>query len=104
MRQEIKTLQEWLDVGIQRYAKDEETGEIKAEKVREIMNKWEFIDVEAINKEREKLGITEKLEGGKLDLRGYKNLRMLVVPAESLKTPLTSVDISDCPRLGEINY
>lgn len=52
-----------------------------------------------INQEREKEDITEKLEGGELDLREYSNLEWVRIDGRHLKSPLTSLDASNCTQL-----
>lgn len=105
-----RTLQQWLDFT---YKNKEAKAAVKV------------IDIAKINQEREGRGLDWKLEGGELDLTGFKNLERLIGYKKDradkdiyelanepeptwktvyltdgfLETPLTSLDITDCPKL-----
>jgi len=89
----MTTLQEYLN---QKYPTKEEK-----EKVEEIAPGL-------INEESKKKGLkplTLSLEGGKLDVREYKNLKYLTFSSgvNVLKTPLTEVDVRDCSKLTTLH-
>ena len=43
-----------------------------------------------------------RLEGGKLNLRGFINLKKINFVGSRLKTPLLSLDVSDCKKLTDL--
>lgn len=94
----MTTLQEYLD---QKYPTREEK-----EKVIKI-------DVQKINGKRERKGIIEKLEGDKLDLREYKNVKRLNINKYfenyfdndniNLRTPITELNVNGCTSLQGVD-
>ena len=106
----MTTLQEYLN---SKYTSQEEKKCLATE-----------LNIEEINREREKQGINEKLEGGELDLEEYGSLVRIKICGLHLKTPLmklelgqkkyltriifchnqlTNLDLYGCPNLTELD-
>jgi hypothetical protein len=79
-------LQEYLE---QKYSTAEEKQTLKE------------ISTSEIQKEREKEGQTELLEGGELDCREFLNLEKIVID-HNLKTPLLIINTSGLTKLKEV--
>lgn len=84
----MTTLQEYLN---EKYSSSEAKKEVKK------------IDIYQINQERENQSLAECLEGGSLDLREYPRLEVIIINGRDLKSPLTSLEVSNCSQLTKLN-
>jgi Leucine-rich repeat (LRR) protein len=98
----MTTFQEYLD---QKYP----TKEAK-EKVKKIFD-FDETNLERTNpflKGRKHIRKEETLDGGKLDLKGFKNLEIIDIASSlikiSIKTPITNIDLSHCDNLREVRF
>jgi DNA-binding protein YbaB len=83
----MTTLQEYLN---QKYPTQSEKEQVKE------------IDNEKINQELEEAGENNLLEGGSLDLTGFKNLEKIKIDPQFLKTALDRLYVKDLVNLEDI--